>query len=510
MSDEDSSPELEANINIYLAQFRRHLAQVQAHLAGTESVALLPSFLPPTGYWTAEEKDVFFHALSIHSRFRPDLIAACIKTKTTLDVCTYINTLNNALSQYYNLPPIRSNLECAMEVSDFWVQWEEEKANDLVAIELEWEEECFKLRREELTARTALAETDMAAENGNLPCAESDRQRIWRQDSVLKRLDSHHLKVLDGLLRQTASGIADADTDAVQPEDQVIPIFPVLAQPTARTFPSIISDDMIDSVLPHLSESNSILVLPLGGTDSFEATDRNMQQPEPSSLPVGNAPLLQPTVTLPHPSPRESPPSPRDKNTGRTDAANLTPASRRRFQKRLYMRRKRAEQRGEDVISNLVKLRPGRKAKERKSPKQRPKFHKVKSKTPSPDDNEDCDDPAMDIDILSQPIPVTSFSAENDSQDPPQSGEHDAEGPEEHADTDSSEDDSNNNGYQPRYSKGGSTKPYKIKKDFTENGIDGDTLTEGNLGFFHLATLDRLMKYVKRFTYGLFFRKVIV
>jgi hypothetical protein len=38
------------------------------------------------------------------------------------------------------------------------------------------------------------------------------------------------------------------------------------------------------------------------------------------------------------------------------------------------------------------------------------------------------------------------------------------------------------------------TRPYRIKKDLAENGIDGKTLIDGNLGLFHLSFLGQLMK----------------
>ncbi|KAI9454772.1 hypothetical protein BJY52DRAFT_1104534, partial [Lactarius psammicola] len=49
----------------------------------------------PTGYWTAAEKALFFRALSTHSRFRPDLIASCIGTKSILDVVVYLALLRD-------------------------------------------------------------------------------------------------------------------------------------------------------------------------------------------------------------------------------------------------------------------------------------------------------------------------------------------------------------------------------------------------------------------------------
>ncbi|KAF5317108.1 hypothetical protein D9611_003959 [Ephemerocybe angulata] len=49
--------------------------------------------------WTEQEKDAFFHAVSTHSRLRPDLIAASIKTKTMLEVSLYMRSLEDAIAQ---------------------------------------------------------------------------------------------------------------------------------------------------------------------------------------------------------------------------------------------------------------------------------------------------------------------------------------------------------------------------------------------------------------------------
>lgn len=49
--------------------------------------------------WTDLEKDTFFHAVATHSRLRPDLIAASIKTKNMYDVCLYMRYLDDSLAK---------------------------------------------------------------------------------------------------------------------------------------------------------------------------------------------------------------------------------------------------------------------------------------------------------------------------------------------------------------------------------------------------------------------------
>ena len=116
----------------YVARFRVHQKFVQAHLKGTlnDEQPLLPAFFPPSSYWSSDEKELFFHGLAVYSRFRPDLIAKSIKTKTILDVCLYLDILQTASS---HIPSgihgsFRSSLEPAMEVSSTWIQNEEQLA----------------------------------------------------------------------------------------------------------------------------------------------------------------------------------------------------------------------------------------------------------------------------------------------------------------------------------------------------------------------------------------------
>jgi hypothetical protein len=120
----------------YVAQFRFHQKFVQAHLKGTlnNEQPLLPAFFPPSSYWSSDEKDLFFHGLAVYSRFRPDLIAESIKTKTILDVCLYLDILQTASSPMHSgiHRSLRSSSEPAMEVSSTWIQNEEQLAAALI------------------------------------------------------------------------------------------------------------------------------------------------------------------------------------------------------------------------------------------------------------------------------------------------------------------------------------------------------------------------------------------
>lgn len=423
MSDEDSPAESESSINDhYASEFRQHLAQVQAHLAGNDGKALHPSYIPPTGYWTSLEKDAFFHGLSIHSRFRPDLIAVCVRTKSVVDVCAYIDALDKGLSKNAAVQSVRAEIEGSVEVSDAWVQWEEKRAVDLISLEYDWEEEMLEKQREE---------------GGDEGVQEGNSRRYWNQEKTMRRLDVHHLRVMEAIIRDGEGG---------EPADH--------SSPSARAH---ITDEMIDPVLEisgvslpapeisclHSSNGESAQFLPLVGQDHDSFT--KISQPDTLD------PVEEPTM----------------------NPSEFSPTSRRRLQKRLYMRKKRAEKTGSEFTSVGAKLRPGRKAKEMKSSKPRRRIYKNENN--SPEDDPDAD--SMNID--DGPMDLLLSAA---SQDTIEDSEQ--------------EEDEDNATERARHSKSGLTKPYKIKKEFASQEIDASVLLQGNLGLFHLSTLSRLMTFV--------------
>jgi len=136
----------------YLSGLLDNVGNTQDHLAGNDGTPLLPSYLPPNAVWTPREKDTFFHALSIYSRFRPDLISHEIKTKSVPDVCNYLSVLQLAASQEettISYSQWRQNLPIAMEVSPEWIAMEEEAACTVIAQGEDWQRELVTERRRE-------------------------------------------------------------------------------------------------------------------------------------------------------------------------------------------------------------------------------------------------------------------------------------------------------------------------------------------------------------------------
>ena len=80
-------------------------------------------------YWTADEKDAFFHALARHSALCTDLIAAEIESKTAVDMCAYAALLRGGAQAPETETGISmQDQPAALEMSDRWIAFEEQQA----------------------------------------------------------------------------------------------------------------------------------------------------------------------------------------------------------------------------------------------------------------------------------------------------------------------------------------------------------------------------------------------
>jgi hypothetical protein len=201
----DGAEETEVD-EFYLEHYRSHVAAFAAHLKGKDSSQepLAPSFVPPTGYWTSEDKDAFYHALRVHSRLRPDLIAEEIKTKTVVDVCTYIAFLEAQSAQMDTV--CREELEFAMEVSERLISYENPRAS---AVFLDEASSISKLA-EGRRAQELVEEKDRIQGLDDLADDEKDRQyntwqlnkaSQWKKEDLLMSLNPASLRTLDRLFR---------------------------------------------------------------------------------------------------------------------------------------------------------------------------------------------------------------------------------------------------------------------------------------------------------------------
>ncbi|KXN80695.1 hypothetical protein AN958_08363 [Leucoagaricus sp. SymC.cos] len=128
--------EEEPNLETYSAFYKEHVQQTQKHLQGTPSPAI-PTETQYVGSvsWTSTEIDSFFHALTVHSRFRPDLISACIGTKNVLEVVEYLELLDQGSAYHGNHLTGGIKASIAHEMSEDWILLEEELAKSLRARE---------------------------------------------------------------------------------------------------------------------------------------------------------------------------------------------------------------------------------------------------------------------------------------------------------------------------------------------------------------------------------------
>lgn len=139
-----------ATLNVYSTIFKQHLDETQRHLQGgsLDAISTEPTSTIGSVLWTPTEMDAFFHALSTHSRFRPDLIAACVGTKNVLEVIEYLKALEEGSQRYAHGRPSREDLPAAREMSKDWVTWEEKQAELLRVSEFP---DTSRLDRDEFT-----------------------------------------------------------------------------------------------------------------------------------------------------------------------------------------------------------------------------------------------------------------------------------------------------------------------------------------------------------------------
>ncbi|PFH51491.1 hypothetical protein AMATHDRAFT_47011 [Amanita thiersii Skay4041] len=339
--DTDSEQEAESNLlPSYLTDFQKHLAHVKAHTLGGASTPQLPSFVRPASYWCASEKNAFFHALSRFSRLRPDLIAAHIQTKSTADVCAYIDNLE-AASKTTKICWSRRDLGIAFDVSDSWIDVEEKNAIYLNTLERRW-----KNRNHEASREAEISKKRMELGHAYAFSQwKEERESQWAKEDALRYLDIVGLTTLESTLREgdyELSQTADETTECKATNHQEFQTLNEVSDPSTLR--------PVDIDLP--------CPLKVGNTPADFAS-------EPSSSRT----VISQEISPPPHSPPQLP-----------SAANTTsPTTRRRLRKRLYMRRKRAEMMGVDVNYTSNRLRPGRERKQRTS-KPRPKTYMTKNR----------------------------------------------------------------------------------------------------------------------------------
>ncbi|KAF9049754.1 hypothetical protein BJ165DRAFT_1525088 [Panaeolus papilionaceus] len=373
----------------YIDDLHQHQVHTQQHLKGriTTELPLPPSFFPPSSYWTSTEKDLFFHGLTIHSRLRPELIAEHIKTKSTYDVCLYLDALQVA-AEREALPddelPLHHRLEPALDVSTRWINYEESLAEDLID-------------RDICVGNVGRSTRDLC----NCPEVQHWDTKITGLETkectaFLNHIDNTGLQTLDSILKEA--------------EDEK----------TATASESGCTSSRHGTANP-------------GGSDDDKSNRSASAGPE----------------------------------MGDEGPEILDPKARRRMLKRLYMRRKRAEQLGRELDLRVEKLRPGRASRPRGAPKPRPKTYKTKLKGRGRGTSVHSEAPGANEDESIASVPSESnHHTTQDITGHEQYGVH---------------------------SKGGMTKRYRIKEALSESGIDGDALQAAELDLVIFSAIPRII-----------------
>ncbi|RDX53419.1 hypothetical protein OH76DRAFT_1462287 [Lentinus brumalis] len=498
-SDDDETP---ADVDaIYRAIFTEHVLDFRAHLRGTDGGdPLLASFFAPHAFWSPAEKDAFFHGLAVHSRLRPDLIAEEVKTKTVADICVYIALLEQGAKEDSKTVHVgeharlhRKDHPYAVEMSDKWLAFEERMADALMDLQASLDEDAVAKAREEEVhvrksmvraprggGRTASQERDREGEKARREEFDRwlvQRRKEWEGDDMLLSLDKADLTTLDRMLREDEEGrgmVAEvnahfSDDEGEHPSETMQVDEMVEQDRSVQPIPEP-GEAVIDPVLLALSQADSALYSAQpGGSEASSspplASPSFLQDMPPSTLPlppVADAyqpqtpqllaaplPIAEDEALIPIPSSSVAPSVTEDGSTmDAEDVLQMSPASRRRYHKRLYMRRKRALAAGTTAIEIAERLKPGRRPKQ-----------SVKAQG-SGDASGQTMTPASPA-----PCEVT----------PEQDGELESHGAQRH----------------PHPS--GATLPYKRQAQLMSKGIDVQRLRKEGLDLFHLQAISKLM-----------------
>ncbi|KAI1790181.1 hypothetical protein LXA43DRAFT_1083453 [Ganoderma leucocontextum] len=408
-NSEDEEPPAEVD-PAYLAFFSESVDDFRAHLSGRDGDEPPPaSYFAPRSHWTSAEKDAFFRGLAVHSRLRPDLIAEEVKTKTVPDVCVYLAILEEAereLTQgttYIDEPNCsfgakypRRELPSALEVSEEWVALEERMAVAMIALQPTLDRQAvIRARKEEVQARRVAIRVVKGSARATSKQRKRDEEKLrreefdkwvaektqdWESEDLLLSLGRIRLTTLDRMLRDDEEGHGEADeVGGYNSEEESAPLQETEGMEPANEHHSGVAqtlgidDQFIDPVLLAISQP------------SFSSAA--VGEPGPSRSAAGSSSVLEPSSPISQPAVHSTPPvlfhslpaspqlsfhttaatvavpSVRSNEGSIGDLSQMSPGARRRYQKRLYMRKKRAQATGGVLVEAVERLKPGRKSR---------------------------------------------------------------------------------------------------------------------------------------------------
>ncbi|KAL5487761.1 hypothetical protein ACEPAI_5869 [Sanghuangporus weigelae] len=483
-----------AHLNdIYVKHFQRHVEEAVSHLNGTHHLcgSLHPSHFPPCGYWSEEDKTRFFHALSVHSRFRPDLIAEDIPGKTTADVCVYLDSLDDAAAKTPKKFK-RAALPRALEVSDSWIAFEENRARGLADLESTWETHQRNSRRgAELRSekRHLLSEGvelsgDVAGKDnakhidtifGEL---RARRETEWEKEDYIADLGTAHLEAIDNILRKAEETCTDPtiEDDSRQDGEYNNAISAETRNNSA--------DNPITA--PLTARATPLLALNSAGDDLNQPADANRNY-------ISEVVILDPQLQTNNAEISFETDIHANTEGSLIGLVNLSPRSRRRHQKRLYMRRKRAAHSGKEVCMAVTRLKPGRKTNKKllRELSQQKEQQGERDSSAAAGEEINLDDATFTSPIQEEQREelVDVFGGKEEIEITIGTEREDVLRQSGSLTTD--ELRARLADFHPHV--GGLTLPYKVKEDLLALGFDSQTLGREGLGLFHLARLADLM-----------------
>lgn len=444
--------DIQRDISTYTTQYQIQLSHLLNSVKASQSSTASSQF-NPSALWTSEEKDIFFHGLCIHSRLRPDLIAQEIPTKGITEVCEFILLLDKVSKNVKSDSSVYTS-EAAREMSDSWVTFEENCAAGLIGNEPKWDKKASVAERKIILHSERLAlrskkckggreKRDRAGEKLRSKAFEDTKERytaLWRREDFLKDLNPIHLSIIDNIFRcseQKTDGLYPATKDTTISPQNIDALFAregLLQQATNES----------DTDFTFLGADLQLLGSETAISSNLQAADQG-----------------------------------RSDESEQENIGNLSPVSRRRYKKRLYMRRKRAEAAGRTTSYEIKCLKPGRKP------------FKGKKQLIIGDLNVD---PKNSESIATMELTQTQLenvSPESDLKTTFPKGTSQALSIPETGNFKSTVTDEN------VVNVGGSTRPKKVKaemSEFTELALDASALSAEGLDLIYLSRLKELMK----------------
>ncbi|PVF99282.1 hypothetical protein CPB86DRAFT_872748, partial [Serendipita vermifera] len=400
--DEDSALSGDAaELSAYDKFFYRHLQFVRNHATYGAQLYREPitssSFHNPNTFWSVGEKERFFKALERFGKRRVDLICQFVnnadeddnseqeeeeegqvkirKKKTMVDIVAYMEVLEAGVKTLSNMKEVgeistatpevesssedtdfterdgyrRENRASAREVSDKWIRLEERLAARLCVKERVWESERREEQRQKHARkfmRAALKEGGTTSKAGKVVSSkqlmgqresqseetESSDQATPRKDSQKSQNRGRGVRAEERTLRQQKREEMMQELREIwDREDQM----ECLGHYELRELDSIIREDAEKAA-------------PTADSGSKQHRRKDSSESVPSEKET-QSPAPEVATDLD------------DEEALKAKMSTMTPVERRRLKKRLHMRRKRAEAKGEVANEDVERLKPGRK-----------------------------------------------------------------------------------------------------------------------------------------------------